>query len=61
MKKRKAKRIKTVNEVNLESAHEQEFSDSELALLNLIAEIIVNISIREANEPDREEHDDEAK
>jgi len=59
MKKRKAKRIKTVNEVNPENASQQEFSDSELAFLNLIAEIIVDISIREASEQDRN-HEDEA-
>lgn len=52
MKKRKAKRIKTVNEVNPENINEQEFSDAELALLNLIAKIIVDISLREANEQD---------
>jgi len=60
MKKRKAKRIKTENEVNPESANEKEFSDSELALLDLIAEIIVNISIIEANDQDKE-HEEEAK
>lgn len=51
---RKAKRIKTVNEVNPENTNEQEFSDAELALLNLIAKIIVDISLREANEQNRQ-------
>jgi len=54
MKKRKAKRIKTVNEVNPENTNEQEFGDAELAFLNLIARLIVDISIRQANERDRE-------
>lgn len=54
MKKRKAKRIKTVNEVNPENTSEQEFSDAELVLLNLIAKTIVDISIREAKEQDRQ-------
>lgn len=54
MKKRKAKRIKTVNEVNPEKANEQEFSNTELALLNLIAKIVADISIREANEQGRQ-------
>ncbi|MEH3113194.1 hypothetical protein [Pedobacter terrae] len=59
MKKRKAKRIRTANEVNQESANEREFSDAELAFLNLIARIIVDISIRQANEQNRE-RDNEA-
>ncbi|SFA56536.1 hypothetical protein SAMN04488511_11631 [Pedobacter suwonensis] len=45
-------------EVNPETANEKEFSDTELALLNLIAEIIVDISIREANEQDKEYKDE---
>jgi len=57
MKKRKAKRIKTVNEVNPENANEKEFSEAELAFLNLIARLIVDISIRQANEQDRERDD----
>ncbi|WP_343522809.1 hypothetical protein [Pedobacter sp.] len=39
-------------EVNPENANEQKFSDTEFALLNLIAKIIVDISLREANEQD---------
>lgn len=57
MKKRKAKRIKTVNEVNPENANEKEFSEAELAFLNLIARLIVDISIRQANERDTERDD----
>lgn len=57
MKKRKAKRIKKVNEVNPENANEKEFSEAELAFLNLIARLIVDISIRQANERDRERDD----
>ena len=40
----------TDNQQNTTTNSEEIFSVSELKLLNLIAEIIVNISIRESNE-----------
>jgi len=53
MKKRKAKRINKVNEVNSdEQIEKSEFSDKEIELLNLIAKIIVRISIEESHKKD---------
>jgi hypothetical protein len=43
-------KIKVSNEVNIQTQPEKDFSQSELKLLNLIAILIVNISIRESYE-----------
>ena len=63
MKKRKAKRLKRVNGVASSNLNGQidtsSFSDAELAFLNLIAEIIVRISIAEFNETNKSNDESE--